>query len=152
MKAAVPAGTILGAALGLALGGAHTFVYARGASYLSNDPRTRVNFQIMQAQYDGWVHSSHRTAAVCNDCHTPAGLLAKYQVKARNGFWHSRYFTTGHHPDPIRIREPNRRVTEGAFRKCHADTVQAIEGVGHAAAPANQATCVRCHREVGHLH
>jgi hypothetical protein len=32
----------------------------------------------------------HRAAAVCNDCHTPPGLLGKYTTKALNGFWRGR--------------------------------------------------------------
>lgn len=37
-------GTVLGAAMGLALDvGAYTFVYAKGASYLTNDPKACVN-------------------------------------------------------------------------------------------------------------
>ena len=39
--------------------------------------------------------ASHHAVATCNDCHTPHNLVGKYVVKARNGFWHSFYFTTG---------------------------------------------------------
>ena len=48
------AGT-LGAVVGLGL---YTFVYARGASYLGNDPAACVNCHVMTEQYDGW-HSQH---------------------------------------------------------------------------------------------
>jgi hypothetical protein len=46
----------------------------------------------MKDHYDAWTKASHRAVAVCNDCHTPAGLLPKYVTKARNGFWHLFYF------------------------------------------------------------
>lgn len=104
----------------------------------------------MREQYAGWIASSHRAVAVCNDCHTPhSSLAAKYGVKALNGFWHSVAFTSGRFHEPIRITGRNRAVTEGTCRHCHADVVQAID-----AAPAHGAPldCIRCHRSVGHLH
>jgi cytochrome c nitrite reductase small subunit len=95
---------ILGVALGLFMGlGGYTFIYSRGYSYLTNNPAACANCHVMQAQYDAWLKSSHRTAATCNDCHTPHNILGKYAVKANNGFWHSFYFTTGWYPDTIEI-------------------------------------------------
>ena len=114
MKTATLAGAGLGVAMGLALGvGAYTFVYAKGASYLTNDPRACVNCHVMQEQYDGWIKSSHRSVATCNDCHAPHNLVGKYSTKAQNGFWHSFYFTFGNYADPIQITERNRKITEG---------------------------------------
>ena len=75
--------------------GAYTFVYARGYSYMTDNPKACVNCHVMQDQFSGWVKSSHRSVAVCNDCHTPPGLVGKYATKGQNGFWHSYYFTTG---------------------------------------------------------
>lgn len=154
MKRTTMAGVVLGVAMGLALGvGAYTFIYAKGASYLTNDPKACVNCHIMQDQYDGWINSSHRSVATCNDCHTPSGLIPKYWTKAQNGFWHSFYFTTGNYPDPIQITERNRKVTENACRKCHADIVETIEGPATARhSGADKTSCLRCHRSVGHLH
>lgn len=41
--------------VGLAAGlGAYTFVYARGYSYLTNDPSACGNCHVMREQYDGW--------------------------------------------------------------------------------------------------
>ncbi len=149
MKLATFAGLLAGGATGLAVGvGLFTFVYAKGGSYLTNDPKACVNCHIMQDQYDGWEKSSHRSVATCNDCHTPSGLVPKYWTKAQNGFWHSFYFTTGNYPDPIQITERNRSVTEQACRKCHEGMVAPIEG--HR--PGDETSCVRCHRSVGHLH
>ncbi len=87
MKLRVAQGVILGVTLGLALGvGAYTFVYARGYSYMTDNAEACVNCHIMQEQFSGWLKSSHRAVAVCNDCHTPPGLVGKYTTKARNGF------------------------------------------------------------------
>jgi len=147
---------VLGAvAFGIPLGiGIYTFVYAKGYSYLTNEPASCANCHIMNEQYEGWQKSSHHAVATCNDCHTPAGLVGKYATKASNGFWHSFYFTTGSFDEPIRIRRRNLAVTESACLKCHADLTQGIShGVGAAAgANGDGSSCVRCHRSVGHLH
>src|SRR6188474_2737792 len=112
MKRTTIAGVVLGGTLGLALGvGAFTFIYAKGGSYLTNDPKACVNCHLMQEQYDGWIKSSHRSVATCNDCHTPPSVVGKYTTKALNGFWHSFYFTTGTYQDPIRITRRNEKIT-----------------------------------------
>ena len=116
------------ASFGLALGlGAFTFGYAKGASYLTNDPAACANCHVMGEHFAAWERGSHRNAATCNDCHTPHDFAGKYATKALNGFWHSFYFTTGRYPDPLRITERNRRVTEDACRYCHAQIVDAID-------------------------
>ena len=142
-------GLLVGTAVGLAGGvGGYTFLYAKGASYLTNDPAACANCHIMREHYDGWIKSSHRTVAVCNDCHTPPGAVAKYLTNASNGFWHSYAFTTGRFAEPLRIKPNNRQITEEACRKCHQDIVVAMEGP-HGG--TGQASCLRCHSSVGHM-
>ena len=131
--------------------GAFTFVYARGYSYLTNDPGACANCHIMREHFDAWHKSSHRAVATCNDCHTPHNLVGKYTVKAKNGFWHSFYFTTGRFPDPLRITEGNRRVAVESCRYCHAQITSAIDPHGAATERSQQSDCIRCHRYVGHL-
>jgi len=137
--------------LGIAGGiGGYTFVYARGYSYITNDPQACANCHIMRAHYDAWTRGSHRSVATCNDCHTPPGLAPKYWTKATNGFWHSFYFTTGRFPDPIRITPRNHNVTELACRKCHADVTAAIDSA-HTGTAAGGLSCTKCHNDVGHI-
>lgn len=132
--------------MGLAAGlGLYTFVYAKGYSYMTNNPAACANCHVMQAYYDGWHQSSHRSVAVCNDCHTPHNFAGKYLVKATNGFFHSLAFTTGRFPDNIQIKGYNHRVTEGACRSCHEQITSMIDG--HDAA---ELSCVKCHGTVGH--
>ena len=131
-------------AVGLA---AFTFGYAKGASYLSNDPADCANCHIMHQQFDGWIRASQRSAATCNDCHTPHGPLQKYLAKASNGFWHSFAFTTGRFAEPICIKPHNHEIAEQACRGCHEEIVSTIEGP---ALDQQKISCVRCHREVGH--
>jgi cytochrome c nitrite reductase small subunit len=160
---------VLAALVGTAAGAAgYTFLYAKGAAYMTNDPTACANCHVMNEQYDGWVKSSHKHVAVCNDCHAPHdNVVNKYFTKALNGWNHSSAFTTGNFPDPIRITERNRRITEGACRHCHGDIVGAIaarpmvQGAGAAGgahggtdspARAGEVSCIRCHRDAGHAH
>lgn len=169
---AILAAGLLGGAVGVA---AFTFIYARGASYLSTDPAVCANCHIMQEHFDAWQRSSHRAVAGCADCHMPHQFIGKYVSKASNGFWHSLAFTTGVFPDPLQIKPHNRAITEQACRYCHADIVAAIDpvdseepiGMGAALAgspssdrpgihdgPAGARTresCIRCHTYAGHL-
>lgn len=132
----------------LAVGG-YTFIYAKGYSYVTNDPAACANCHIMQNHYNAWTRSSHHTVAVCNDCHTPPGLVGKYVTKGINGFNHSLAFTTGRFPEPLRITARNAGVTEQACRKCHQEIVAAIEGPDPH--DNNRLSCIRCHSTVGHL-
>lgn len=128
--------------------GAYTFIYAKGYSYLTNDAAACANCHVMDNHYRAWMKSSHRAVAVCNDCHTPPGLVPKYATKAINGFNHSLAFTTGRFPEPLRITPRNEDITERACRKCHENIVAAIEApVGS----AERLSCIRCHSTVGHL-
>jgi cytochrome c nitrite reductase small subunit len=142
---------LIGTAIGL---GGYTFVYAKGYSYLQNDPSACANCHVMQEHFRAWNRSRHRAVAGCNDCHTPHDPIGKYSVKAQNGFWHSFYFTTGRYPYPIRITPPNHDVVERACRDCHERITEAIEhGMPpRAAGAANREalSCVHCHRHVGH--
>jgi cytochrome c nitrite reductase small subunit len=126
----------------------YTFVYAKGYSYVTNDPAACANCHIMDNHYRAWMKSSHRAVAVCNDCHTPTGFMPKYTTKAINGFNHSLAFTTGRFAEPLRITRRNADVTEKACRKCHEDIVSAIEGPDP---ERNRLSCIRCHSTVGHL-
>lgn len=138
------------AMLGVLIGiGGYTFVYAKGYSYVTNDPAACANCHVMDNHYRAWATSSHRAVAVCNDCHTPPGLIGKYATKAQNGFWHSFYFTTGRFPDPIQITPRNHAITEQACRKCHADVSAAID-LSHSSA-VDGPSCTRCHNDVGHI-
>lgn len=145
--------------VGVAIGvGAFTFVYAEGHSYLTNDPAACANCHVMEEQYASWMKSSHRSVAVCNDCHTPHDLVGKYSTKARNGFWHSFYFTTGTYPQPIRITPFSHRIVEAACRDCHeaiatsmthAEEVPEFNEERGMVSP-NAVACTRCHTRTGH--
>jgi cytochrome c nitrite reductase small subunit len=150
MKASVTSLLIVAAGLGAALGlGTYTFAYARGWSYMTDNPQACANCHIMNEQYDGWIKSSHRSVTVCNDCHVPDGLVAKYATKARNGFWHSYYFTTGNFPEPIRALPRSRAIAETNCRRCHEPVVEAMGTPSHAG--SRDMSCILCHGSVGHM-
>jgi cytochrome c nitrite reductase small subunit len=133
------------AALGVMVGlGSYTFVYARGYSYLSDDPVACVNCHVMRDNYDSWIVSSHRSV-YCNGCHTPHEPVAKYLVKAENGFWHS-YSFTFEDPQAIRIKSRSLEVVESNCIACHeatiATTFLAVDGDGR--------RCTGCHTGTGH--
>ncbi len=140
---AMTAAALVGLAAGI---GGYTFLYAQGASYLTNRPEACANCHVMSDQLNGWMRSSHRRVAVCNDCHTPHSFFGKYATKAKNGFWHSFAFTTGRFEEPIRMHEANREVTERACRGCHEALVHLIDTPGG----GESLSCIRCHAEVGH--
>ena len=146
-RAILLAAVLVGVLIGI---GTYTFVYAKGSSYLTNDPRACANCHVMQDHFDAWTRASHRSVAVCNDCHTPPGLVPKYWTKAQNGFWHSFYFTTGRYPDPLRITPRNHDVTEQACRKCHSELTLTIDP-SHTGGGEGALTCTGCHNDVGHI-
>ncbi|MBE0566691.1 MAG: cytochrome c nitrite reductase small subunit [Krumholzibacteria bacterium] len=136
---------LLGALVGLS---GSTFLYGKGMSYFSNDPRSCKNCHIMNDQYDSWLKSSHHAAATCNDCHAPHALLPKLMSKADNGFWHSKGFTLQDFPEPIRIRERNRQVLNRNCLECHHGMVEDV--VAAHASDVTRFDCIRCHVASGH--
>ena len=146
-EALIVIGLLVGVAVGL---GAYTFVYAKGYSYLTNDPAACANCHVMGPYYSRWLAGPHRKVAACNDCHTPHNLVGKYATKASNGFWHSFYFTSGRYPDNLEIKPRNVSVTEHACRYCHQDIVDAIDTHSRSA-HGEEISCIRCHPDVGHM-
>jgi cytochrome c nitrite reductase small subunit len=135
---------VIGIPIGLGL---FTFSYAKGGSYLSDDPAACMNCHVMRDQYEAWQHSSHRRVAACNDCHTPhSSVIAKYVVKGINGFNHSLAFTTGNFHEPIRANEMNAAVVQENCIACHQN-VTTMMAVNHA---EEELACVTCHNDVGH--
>lgn len=135
--------------LGLFAGlGGYTFYYARGASYLSNDPAACVNCHIMREQFAAWQASSHQAVAACNDCHVPHDIVGKYLTKLENGYHHSYAFTFQTFPERLRMRPESKAIVLENCVLCHGAMASAI--VGHTEDPQEQLDCIRCHAGVGH--
>jgi len=135
--------------LGVPIGvGAFTFVYAKGFSYLSTDPRACANCHIMNEQYDAWLKSGHRHAATCVECHLPHRGLAKWAAKAEHGFRYSAAFTLQNFKEPIEITARDRRLVQENCVRCHAGLVHDLLST---AEPARGGIdCMHCHRGAGH--
>ena len=137
---------LLGVAVGI---GAFTFVYAKGFSYLSTDPRACANCHIMNAQYDAWLKSGHRHVAGCVDCHLPHAGLEKWTTKAEHGFRHSAAFTLQNFKEPIEITPADRAIVQDNCVRCHEAFVHAVFA---SPGPASQElSCMHCHAGAGHL-
>ena len=136
---------LIGAMAGI---GGYTFYYAKGLSYLSNDPRACVNCHIMRDQYDGWQKASHHSHATCNDCHVPHDIVGKWMTKASNGYHHSEGFTLQNFHEPIQIKPASSKVLNNNCVYCHKDYVREI--TAHRVAGESSFNCVRCHDNVGH--
>jgi cytochrome c nitrite reductase small subunit len=134
---------VLGILAGLSL---FTFTYARGTSYLSDDPQACMNCHVMRDQFEAWQRSSHARVAVCNDCHTPHSFPDKWLVKALNGWNHSVAFTLDNFHEPIRIRDLNAEVAQANCVACHQTLVSQI--IDHD--PDQPMICTTCHGSVGH--
>lgn len=129
--------------------GGYTFIYAKGGSYLTDDPNACANCHIMREHHEAWQRSSHHAVAVCNDCHTPHdNIVHKYYVKGVNGYNHSFAFTTGRFEDNFQITPFNIKVANESCRHCH-------EAITHQIEPAvenfEKMSCIRCHQNVGHM-
>ncbi len=127
--------------------GGYTFIYAEGGSYFSDDPLSCINCHIMEEQYEGWGHGSHKHVATCNDCHTPHTFPEKYIVKGINGWNHSVAFTTNNFHEPIQINNMNRTVALDNCIYCHGEFVSPITSIVQ---HDEQTNCLACHQDVGH--
>lgn len=143
------AGVVLFTALGALIGlGGFTFHYAKGTSYLTNDPQACVNCHIMRDQYDSWEKSSHHAVATCVDCHLPHALVPKMIAKGENGYHHSKAFTLQDFHEPILIKKKNSRILQDSCLNCHADVTHSMRGFR--TQRQKDLSCVHCHRGVGH--
>ena len=140
------ASLVIAALGGVLLGlGVFTFEYARGASYLSSDPKACANCHIMWPQYLSWERSSHHAVAGCADCHLPRHGIQKWIAKAENGYLHSRAFTLQNFHEPIQITPKNSAILQTNCLDCHGDLTHDAGAGGWA-----DLRCVHCHSTVGH--
>ncbi|NLC57853.1 MAG: cytochrome c nitrite reductase small subunit [Armatimonadetes bacterium] len=126
--------------------GSYTFWFARGYSYLLDDPEVCINCHIMRDNYHSWDRSSHQEIT-CNDCHVPHTLVAKWLTKAENGFHHSVAFTFGP-PEVIHARPRTRRLIQRNCLYCHGEMVMLVRGTEE----WRDRFCFDCHRGVGHAY
>lgn len=131
--------------------GFYTFNFGEGFSYFSTDPATCANCHVMQPHLDSWQKNVHHNWAKCVDCHLPHDFIPKMIAKSDNGWRHSKAFTTGDYPDPIRITPRNADILQANCVRCHSDlTWHMVTTPVGTQAHADAVSCVTCHRDVGH--
>lgn len=127
---------------------------SRAHSYLSDDPSTCVNCHVMYPQYATWMHSSHKDAANCNDCHVPHdNFFRHYLFKAKDGLRHATIFTARGEPQVIRIKEAGINVVQENCIRCHRDLIDMVSIVrvtGDNHMTGEGFRCWDCHRETPH--
>jgi len=140
---------------GMVLGlSGYTFYYAKGYSYLVDDPNACVNCHVMRDNLYAWQVSPHRFVT-CNGCHVPHNFLGKYATKVEHGMRHS-YVFTFEDPQVIRIKESGKDIVESNCIRCHAMMVSTIVHGGRPplVPPVNGGVsamrCFECHQGMGH--
>lgn len=147
---------ILIISIGLIIGhGLYTFIYAKGFSYMSNDPAACKNCHVMNQVYESWERGGHQHVATCNDCHVPHNFIEKWIFKAQNGLSHGYAFTKGNVPVSFTAVPKGKKIIQQNCISCHgeyaATSVHAKQAGG--SDTQNEAlSCVSCHRQVGHAH
>jgi cytochrome c nitrite reductase small subunit len=142
-------GTALFFVFGIIVGlGVYAFFYAKGYSYMSDDPQACINCHVMRENMDSWIKSTHHHVAKCNDCHLPHNIVGKYAVKALNGFNHSVAFTLQNFKDPIKIKSHSLNIVKNSCLSCHQSMVQVMEHSGRT--QGEDSNCLSCHQGVGH--
>jgi cytochrome c nitrite reductase small subunit len=126
--------------------GAFTFVYAKGFSYLSTDPRACTNCHVMNQQFDAWLKSGHRHTATCVECHLPHAGAQKWIAKAEHGFRHSMAFTLQNFKEPIEITPRDRQIVRVNCVRCHEAFVHAVVQTPL----RDELDCLHCHASAGH--
>ena len=121
---------------------------------MGDDPKTCVNCHVMTSEYNSWMHSSHREATSCNDCHVPHNnFIHKYTFKAADGLRHASMFTLRKEPEVIRIKEAGIEVVLDNCIRCHSKLNQNVT-IGEFnlrdVHEGNGKLCWDCHREVPH--
>lgn len=143
---------LLGSAFGL---GIYAFIYAKGNSYLSNDPEACGNCHVMREVLTDWQRGDHHHVAVCNDCHVPQGFVSKWLVKGLNGFHHSYAFTFLETPVTIQAASLSGKVVQKNCERCHESLLSdhvSKNSVDKQILQNQLPKCIHCHREVGHIH
>lgn len=127
---------------------------SRAHSYLSDDPETCINCHVMYPQYATWMHSSHRAAATCNDCHVPHdNVFRTYYFKAMDGLRHATIFTARAEPQVIQIKQAGINVVQENCIRCHRnliDMVNIVRVTGENYKEGAGFRCWDCHRETPH--
>ena len=116
-------------------------------SYLGHEPSVCNNCHVMDAQYEGWFHGTHKQFSSCSDCHLPHQNMVSYYIyKGYSGMRDVFSFTLKTYPAAIRATKQTDEIVQTNCIRCHNDTVEAVL----AGPQAFDRYCWDCHRSAAH--
>ncbi|QKF64295.1 cytochrome c nitrite reductase small subunit [Campylobacter corcagiensis] len=149
------AALLLIVSFGVVIGhGLFTFVYAKGFSYMSDDPLACKNCHVMNQVYENWMKGGHQQVATCNDCHVPHDFIGKWMMKAESGLHHGYAVTFKENPVSFTATPKSKKIVQDNCIRCHGDyaafSVDATQKAGSSI--SEPLSCISCHRQAGHAH
>jgi len=116
-------------------------------AHLLDGPRFCGACHAMRPQVDSYLHSAHREAATCGDCHLPHGLVEGAFYKAYTGTRDVVTVALGNYREPITLSSHGTEVVHENCRRCHASVMALVGDTARDGGPR----CFACHRSVPHL-
>ena len=101
---------------------------------------------VMAPQVDSYLHSAHREAARCGDCHLPHGLVKGSFYKAYTGTRDAAAVMLRTYPATISISEHGKKVVQENCLRCHGEMTAASGDTKKGGGPY----CFECHRGTPH--
>lgn len=102
---------------------------------------------VMEPQVDSYLHSAHRDAARCGDCHLPHGLVRGSFYKAYTGTRDAAAVLLKTYPATISISAHGKEVVQENCLRCHGDMAAVIGDTKR----DGGLYCYECHRQTPHL-
>jgi len=101
---------------------------------------------VMDEMVEGYLHSSHREVASCNDCHIPHDYVRGSFYKAYTGTRDIVEVLLGISPEVIRITAYGKKVVQENCLSCHGDLLRMVGNTQEGGAKY----CMDCHRYTPH--
>jgi len=104
------------------------------------------NCHVIKAQVDSYLHSAHREAAKCGDCHIPHGVVKGSFYKAYTGVLDVVGVLKGVDPVDISLSAHGKEVVQENCLRCHGSMVGVIGDTKR----DGGMYCFECHRNIVH--
>lgn len=101
---------------------------------------------VMEVQVSTYLHSPHRDAANCGDCHDPHALVTGSAYAAYSGTRDVYRVVTNTTPPEIHTYELSKKILQGNCMRCHGDIMGDAGDTSHNGGNY----CFHCHQEIVH--
>jgi len=101
---------------------------------------------LMDEQVSSYLHSPHRNAANCGDCHDPHALVTGSAYAAYSGARDVYRVVTNSAPLEIRTTNLSKKILQENCMRCHGDLMGDIADTSHNGGDY----CFHCHQEIVH--